>query len=51
MDGKYFIDRRLYIPNTEEKYSKPSSEPKQKYNPKNKSSYKKEKRNCKDETN
>ena len=56
MDGEYFMGRRLHISIAEEKYSKPQSELKQKFNPKDKSSYKKEKTNrlktnYKDETN
>ena len=56
MDGEYFMGRRLHISIAEEKYSKPQSELKPKYNPKDKSSYKKEKTNklktnYKDETN
>ena len=45
MDGEYFMGRRLHISIAEEKYSKPQSELKPKYNPKDKSSYKKEKTN------
>ena len=56
MDGEYFMGRRLHISIAEEKYSKPESELKPKFNPKDKSSYKKEKTNklktnYKDETN
>ena len=56
MDGEYFMGRRLHISIAEEKYSKPQSELKPKFNPKDKSSYKKEKTNklktnYKDETN
>ena len=56
MDGEYFMGRRLHISIAEEKYSKPESELKIKYNQKDKSSYKKEKTtklktNYKDETN
>ena len=56
MDGEYFMGRRLHISIAEEKYSKPESELKVKYNQKDKSSYKKEKTtklktNYKDETN
>ena len=45
MDGEYFMGRRLHISIAEEKYSKPQSELKPKFNPKDKSSYKKEKTN------
>ena len=56
MDGEYFMGRRLHISIAEEKYNKPQSELKIKYNQKDKSSYKKEKTtklklNYKDETN
>ena len=56
MDGQYFMGRRLHISVAEEKYNKPESELKIKYNQKDKSSYKKEKTtklklNYKDETN
>ena len=56
MDGEYFMGRRLHISIAEEKYSKPQSELKPKFNPKDKSSYKKEKTknlktNYNDETN
>ena len=56
MDGEYFMGRRLHISIAEEKYSKPESELKPRFNPKDKSSYKKEKTNklktnYKDETN
>ena len=45
MDGEYFMGRRLHISIAEEKYNKPESELKIKYNQKDKSSYKKEKTN------
>ena len=45
MDGEYFMGRKLHISIAEEKYSKPQSELKPKFNPKDKSSYKKEKTN------
>ena len=45
MDGEYFMGRKLHISIAEEKYSKPQSELKHKFNPKDKSSYKKEKTN------
>ena len=56
MDGEYFMGRRLHISIAEEKYNKPESELKIKFNQKDKSSYKKEKTtkqklNYKDETN
>ena len=56
MDGEYFMGRRLHISIAEEKYNKPESELKIKYNQKDKSSYKKEKTtrlklNYNDETN
>ena len=56
MDGQYFMGRKLHISIAEEKYNKPESELKIKFNQKDKSSYKKEKTtklklNYKDETN
>ena len=45
MDGEYFMGRKLHISIAEEKYSKPKSELKPKFNQKDKSSYKKEKTN------
>ena len=56
MDGEYFMGRRLHISIAEEKYSKPESELKPKFNSQDKSSYKKAKTNklktnYKDETN
>ena len=56
LDGQYFMGRKLHISIAEEKYNKPESELKIKFNQKDKSSYKKEKTtklklNYKDETN